>query len=101
MIILHITDKASWAKAQQAGIYRGDSLKKEGFIHCCHLAQVDQVLEKWYPDAVDLMILEIETNVLEADLVYENLEGGEELFPHIYGPLNLKAVVNAREVTSR
>jgi uncharacterized protein (DUF952 family) len=100
MIILHITDKKTWAEARKAGIYRGDSLEKEGFIHCCQLAQVDQVLEKWYPDAVDLIILEIETDVLQADLVYENLEGGQELFPHIYGPLNLKAVVNAREVTS-
>jgi uncharacterized protein (DUF952 family) len=101
MIILHITDKKTWAEAQLAGIYRGDSLEKEGFIHCCQLAQADQVLEKWFPDATDLMILKVETDALEAKLVYENLEGGAELFPHIYGPLNLNAVVNAREVTAR
>lgn len=99
MIILHITDKAAWAKARQAGLYRGDSLEKEGFVHCCLASQVDQVLEKWFPDPSDLIILEVETDVLQAELVYENLEGGQELFPHIYGPINLEAVINTREVT--
>ena len=101
MIILHITDKKTWAEAQQAGVYHGDSLEKEGFIHCCQLAQVDQVLEKWFPDAADLIILEIETDALQADLVHENLEGGQELFPHIYGPINLNAVIHTREVRTK
>ncbi|BBB49291.1 DUF952 domain-containing protein [Pelolinea submarina] len=101
MIILHITDKASWAKAQQEGIYRGDSLEREGFIHCCQAFQVDQVLTDWFKDTTDLLILEIDTDALQAELVNENLEGGKDLFPHIYGPLNLEAVVTAREVTSQ
>ncbi|MDK2982020.1 MAG: hypothetical protein PWQ55_2367 [Chloroflexota bacterium] len=100
MIILHITNKKTWAEAREAGIYRGDTLDKDGFIHCCQPAQVDQVLKQWFPDATDLLVLEVETDALQAELVYENLEGGQELFPHIYGALNLEAVVNVREVTS-
>jgi len=62
---------------------------------------VDQVLTDWFKDTMDLLILEIDTDALQAELVHENLEGGKELFPHIYGPLNLEAVVTAREVTSQ
>jgi len=59
------------------------------------------VLTDWFKDTMDLLILEIDTDALQAELVHENLEGGKELFPHIYGPLNLEAVVTAREVTSQ
>jgi uncharacterized protein (DUF952 family) len=40
-------------------------------------------------------LLCIEEEKLTAPVRYENLEGGKELFPHIYGPLNLEAVAQA------
>jgi uncharacterized protein (DUF952 family) len=101
MKILHITENAAWKEAQSTGIYSADSLAEQGFIHCCLDNQLDQVLKKWYPQAHGLLLLEIDPERLDAKLVYENLEGGEELFPHIYGPLNLDAVVGTRAVADR
>lgn len=97
MTILHITDKNKWAQARQAGIYQGNTLAQDGFIHCCMESQLAVVLERWFPGGHDLVILEIDPECLDARLVYENLEGGSEQFPHIYGPLNLDAVVGTRE----
>ena len=41
----------------------------------------------------DLMLLVIEPSRLAAELIYEDSHGNGERFPHIYGPLNLDAVV--------
>ena len=92
MKILHITKKDTWAKAQQEGIYQADTLKSDGYIHCCQPDQLKGVLEKWFDGAEDLISLELDTDKVEAKIVYENLEEGEALFPHIYGPINLDAI---------
>ncbi len=39
------------------------------------------------------MLLVIDTDKVDAEIIYENLEGGDQLFPHIYGHLNCDAVV--------
>ena len=43
------------------------------------------------------MLLVIDTDKLMEPIVYENLEGGQQLFPHIYGELNCDAVVEVLE----
>jgi uncharacterized protein (DUF952 family) len=40
-----------------------------------------------------LVLLSIDTDKVTAEIRYENLEGGEQMFPHIYGALNTDAVV--------
>jgi uncharacterized protein (DUF952 family) len=98
MIILHITDPKTWRSALEAGEYTGDSLKKEGFIHCCMPEQKDQVLKNWFAGVANLLLVEIDTDRLSSKLVFENLEAGDEKFPHIYGPINLDAVINVCEI---
>jgi uncharacterized protein (DUF952 family) len=98
MEILHITDQETWLSARKAGSYEADTLHSDGFIHCCLPDQLDGVLKKWFSGVDDLLVLEIETDLLEARLVYENLEGGSEKFPHIYGPIPITAVVNTRPI---
>ena len=41
----------------------------------------------------DLVLLRIDSRRVEHEIRYENLEGGTELYPHLYGPLTLGAVV--------
>ena len=98
MKIIHITDSHSWAAAQEEGIYTADSLKTDGFIHCCLDSQLEDVLDKWFAGAHDLILLELDTGRLDAKLVFENLEGGQEQFPHIYGPINLNAVTSYKKL---
>ena len=95
MKIYHIIEAESWQKKQSENRYIGDSLADQGFIHCCLPEQVDFVVEKWFPGKNDLLILEINSDKLISPLVFENLDGGEEKFPHIYGPINRDAIITS------
>lgn len=91
--ILHITTEAELEAAQASGTYRPAAFDREGFIHCSYRGQAAATANRLFRGRPNLVLLEIETTRLPADVIDENLEGGSELFPHIYGPLPLSAVV--------
>jgi uncharacterized protein (DUF952 family) len=95
MSLYHITPLEEWERARATGSYQADSLQSEGFIHCSKREQVLPVANRFYRGRTDLVLLAIDPARLSAPVKYENLEGGEILFPHIYGPLNLEAVITA------
>ncbi len=97
-VIAHIVNRRDWAKALGCGTYAPDSLRAEGFIHCSTLAQVVDTANRFYRGQDDLVVLCIEESRLNAELKYEapTMQHGESagtLFPHLYGELNLDAVV--------
>lgn len=92
--ILHITTAAAWADARAQGAYTADSLSTEGFIHCSDPHQVLRVANQRFAGRTDLVVLRIDPAALHAEVRYENLEGGSELFPHVYGPIPSGAVVS-------
>ncbi|RMH01777.1 MAG: DUF952 domain-containing protein [Chloroflexi bacterium] len=92
-MIYHIIQKVAWETAVAAGSYQPASLHNEGFIHCSTRDQILFPANELYRGQTDLMLLCIDTNRVTAPVVYEDCyETGME-FPHIYGPLNLDAVV--------
>ena len=95
--IFHITTEADWARAQAEGAYsastRGLTLAQVGFVHCAFEEQVARVANVFFRGVAKLLVLRIAIDRLDAEVRYENLEGGHELFPHVYGPLNLDAIV--------
>ncbi|HEY9662544.1 MAG TPA: DUF952 domain-containing protein, partial [Allocoleopsis sp.] len=90
-LIFHITPHQQWETAQAEGVYRCESLGTEGFIHCSTSAQVVKVANALFRGQQGLVLLEIESDRLQAELRYDEIEGGE-IFPHLYGALNLDAV---------
>jgi uncharacterized protein (DUF952 family) len=94
--LFHITTSAAWQQAQADGAYRGDTLATEGFIHCSFEHQVLEVADRLFRGRADLLLLVIERSVVVPEVRFENTEGGTELYPHMYGPLNLDAVLEAR-----
>jgi len=93
-IIYHITSQSEWEAAKMKGYYEAPSLVIEGFIHCSTEAQVQGVLERYYADKTNLVKLVIDTNLLTHPLKYEFSPSIEEEFPHIFGTINLEAVIN-------
>jgi uncharacterized protein (DUF952 family) len=93
-IIFHITKRTSWDEARASGTYRPEMFPVDGFIHCSTLEQVIQVAHARFRGQTGLVLLSIDTNKASAEIVYENLEGGQQLFPHIYGALNIDAVID-------
>ena len=107
-MIYHITSRAAWNEARQRGDYRADSLETEGFIHCSTEEQVVPVAEQLFKGHGDLYLLMIDPALLSSDLKWEPPAEGApppgvpegDLFPHIYGPINLDAVVKVFDLQS-
>lgn len=100
-MIYHITGRPAWSEARERGEYRAESLETEGFIHCSTDSQVLPVAETFYKGQSGLLLLVIEPSLLTSELKWEPPSGGTppagvldgDLFPHVYGPINLDAVV--------
>jgi uncharacterized protein (DUF952 family) len=105
-MIYHITSRRAWQEAQQHGEYRAESLESEGFIHCSTRTQVLPVAEKFYKGQLDNVLLIIDPSLLTSELRWEPPSGGApppgvpegESFPHVYGPINLDAVVKVYDL---
>ncbi len=89
--IFHITTREAWSQAAEAGSYRGDTLATEKFIHCSTREQVTRVANARFHGRSGLVLLCIAPERVAPEIRYEPPEAGE-LFPHLYGPLNLDAV---------
>jgi uncharacterized protein (DUF952 family) len=92
--ILHITQSDRWTKAKNLGTYRSDTLATEGFIHCSTLAQVISSANRFFRGLQDLVILVIDLDRVTSEIRYEGTDP-HNLFPHIYGELNIDAVIQA------
>jgi uncharacterized protein (DUF952 family) len=90
-LILHITQRERWDADRNAGEYRSDSLDTEGFIHCSTFAQVVGSANRFFHGQTDLVILVIASDRVAPEIRYEGVDP-TNLFPHIYGSLNIDAV---------
>ncbi len=106
MMILHLTTKTDWETAQRLSAYRAESLETQGFIHCSTTAQILGVANHFYRGVPALVLLWIDPEKVQAKVLWEDPVNpsteheGElpqdkttALFPHIYGVINLDAVM--------
>ena len=92
--ILHTTPRAAWSAAQANGKYAADSLAGQGFIHCSKVDQIPRVANVIYAGQHGLVLLVIDPGLLNSELRWEpGTDLATELFPHVYGPINLNAVI--------
>jgi len=89
--IAHICGPQAWEAAQRSGEYQTGSLEREGFIHCSTWEQIPGVMKRFYADREDLLLLNIDPSKVIAEIRWEVVDG--DAYPHIYGPLNLDAVI--------
>ena len=99
-MIFHITTLQEWEKALVKGEYVANSLIEEGFIHCSTLYQTTDTANIFFKGQTGMVILCINEHNLESGIKYESpiSEGHHDpdvgtLFPHVYGPINLSAVI--------
>lgn len=92
-LILHITTYKAWVNAVEKGTYKPDSLQREGFIHCSTRKQVVGVANSAFHGEHGLVLLCIDSDLVEPKIVYEDCYDTGQKFPHIYGPLDIEAVV--------
>jgi uncharacterized protein (DUF952 family) len=99
-MILHIPTHKEWETAQLQGKFTAPSLATEGFIHCSTLKQATDTANIFFKGQNGLALLCIDENKLQSKCKFEDPTGGGNhdpnvcnLFPHIYGPINLAAVI--------
>lgn len=92
-IIYHVTTATAWNAAKEQGAYEAPSLKEEGYIHCSMPEQIPGVLQRYFAGKTDLIKLVIDTDKLTSKYFYDWSTSSEDTFPHVYGPINLDAVV--------
>jgi uncharacterized protein (DUF952 family) len=99
-MIYHLALEPDWQAALAAGEYRvstlGRTLAEEGFIHASTASQVRGVADAVYADVTEpLILLTIDERRLTVPLQWDAVPGSAEPFPHLYGPLDVAAVVLA------
>ncbi|GAB3941818.1 DUF952 domain-containing protein [Spirosoma harenae] len=95
--IYHIVPAANWENFDGQPTYEAASLQTEGFIHLSQKEQVARTLERYYQNVPDLLLLHVDTDKLTHELKYESATNNE-LFPHLYGPLNKDAIVTIEKL---
>ena len=97
--ILHITSRDDWNKALGCGIYHPESLDTDRYIHCSKPSQIIEVANYSFKGKNGLVLLVIEPKKVKSEIKYEGAEP-TYLFPHIYGELNLDAVVSVLDFSA-
>ncbi len=93
MLIYHIVLPEVWETFKDKDFYYAESLQTEGFIHCSFACQLDAVLDKYYKNAEKILILTIDTTELNSKVI-EEPSTNNEIYPHVYGPINRGAIVD-------
>ena len=104
MRLFHIATVSDWDEARSSGRYttstRGRTLAEEGFIHASRGDQWQAVRERWYAGVTEpLVLLVIDPDRLTSPVLDEPVPGSTETFPHVYGPIDIAAVVQTIPLT--
>lgn len=91
--IYKIVSRASYQEALERGVYTHESLYKEGFIHFSFKNQILEVARKHFAQETDLILMEVDAGALVKPMVAEDLKNKGVLYPHVYGDVNLSAIV--------
>ena len=99
-LLFHLAVAEEWEEARsRGGPYRrstlGVSLEEQGFIHCSFPRQLQTVADAVFACRDDVVLLAIDRGQLSAEVRVEATDAGGERFPHIYGPLDLDAVIDS------
>jgi uncharacterized protein (DUF952 family) len=97
-MLFHIVEREAWHAAEGEGRYAPSSLTEEGFIHLSTANQIHGTIRRHFAGRLGLILLTIDPARLGSELRWEEGEPGEP-FPHLYGPIELEAVTEVRELT--
>lgn len=92
-MIYHIISASDWNLVKTSKQYQPTQFATDGFIHCSYGEQLLSVASNFFSGREDLLLLAIDRTKINSKIVDENLEGGTELYPHLYGTLPIDAVV--------
>lgn len=96
MLIYRMLSKKDWELNRDKEFYEPDELMKDGFIHFSFKHQLIEVANAVYQEFDELIVLEVDSEKLlnSEELKVEDLFNYGQDYPHLYGPLNISAIVS-------
>lgn len=96
--VFKILPAGLWHAAQTAGVFTGADVDiRDGYIHLSNAAQAGETARLHFAGQEGLVLLTVDGVALGDRLVWEPSRGGD-LFPHLYGPLPVDAVVRVADI---
>src|SRR2546423_7406254 len=96
--LYHLVEASALRRLRTAEGYAPDSLTSEGFVHCATAGQLERVAEQLRERHAALALLVIDPEQLTSEV---RLEGADERFPHVYGPIDDGAIVEVRDYPAK
>lgn len=96
-VLVHLCTADDWQRAQEMGELRPPSLDDVGFVHLSAAGQVHLPANRLYAGRTDMVLLRCDAALLEAPVRWEPgvpSDPAAMLFPHLYGPLPVAAVMS-------
>jgi uncharacterized protein (DUF952 family) len=99
--IYKICPASAWREAERQGVYRGSADDiRDGFIHFSLPSQLAETARRHFLGQTGLFLIEVDVDALGDALRWERSRH-DELFPHLYGDLDLGAVTAVLDIHSR
>ena len=99
--IYKICPASAWREAERLGVFRGSPVDlRDGFIHLSTAAQVEETARKHFAGQTGLFLIAVDADALGDALRWERSRN-DELFPHLYGELDLGAVITVMNLNIR
>ncbi|MGB3864487.1 MAG: DUF952 domain-containing protein [Xanthobacteraceae bacterium] len=99
--IYKICPAPAWREAERQGVYTGSADDaRDGFIHFSTASQVAGTARKHFAGQSGLFLIAVDADALGDALRWEPSRN-DELFPHLYGSLDLGAVTEVLDLPAR
>jgi uncharacterized protein (DUF952 family) len=99
--IYKICPASAWREAERQGVFKGSPVDlRDGFIHFSTASQVEETARKHFAGEAGLFLIAVDADALGDALRWEPSRNNE-LFPHLYGDLDLGAVVDVLSLRAR
>ena len=100
--IYKICPASAWREAERQGVYRGsaDDIARRLHPFFPPLSQVAETARKHFFGQTGLFLIEVDADALGDALRWEPSRN-DELFPHLYGELDLGAVTGVLDMRAR
>jgi uncharacterized protein (DUF952 family) len=98
-LLVHLCGTLDWQAAAGSGLLAPESLLTSGFVHLSTQGQAHLPATRLFAGRGDLLAVYVDPQRLEAPVRWEPGVPDDPpamRFPHLYGPLPLSAVVEAR-----
>lgn len=95
-VLVHICGFGEWSSARNRGSIEPDPSGGFDFIHLSTPEQVHLPANRLYRGRDDLVLLHVDSALLDAPVRWEPgvpTDPESMLFPHLYGPLPVRAVI--------